>query len=83
MTEIRQYGADAIQVNRRLRAVLEELRDEVRPELQEAVDDELARLEASVARRFADSPDLDRAQSADRQGLGGPAEQRTRSAVTP
>jgi uncharacterized membrane protein len=72
VTEIREYGTRAIQVNRRLRAMLEELRDEVRPEYRAAVEDELRRLEASVGRSFAGSPDLDRAHTADRQGIGGP-----------
>jgi len=76
VTEIREYGASTIQVNRRLRALLEELRDEVRPEHRAAVDDELARLNASVTRSFARSPDLDRAGTADGQGIGGPGESR-------
>jgi uncharacterized membrane protein len=74
VTEIREYGATTIQVNRRLRALLEELRGEVRPEHRAAVDDELARLAASVAVGFAGSPDLDRAAAADGQGIGGPGE---------
>lgn len=74
VTEIREYGATTIQVNRRLRALLEELREEVRPEHRAAVDDELARLGASVAGGFAGSPDLDRANTADGQGIGGPGE---------
>jgi hypothetical protein len=44
------------------------------PQHQPAIDDELARLDASVARSFGDSPDLDRARTADRQGIGGPDE---------
>jgi uncharacterized membrane protein len=71
VTEIREYGSTAIQVMRRMRAMLEELRDEVRPEYRPAVDDELARLEATVTRHFADSVDLDRANTADPQGIGG------------
>ena len=74
VTEIRTYGASGIQVNRRLRAMLEELRETVRPECRPAVEDELARLAASVGSRWAGSPDLDRALAADRQGIGGPAE---------
>lgn len=70
-TEIREYGAGAIQVVRRLRAMLEELREEVRPENRAAVEDELARLDATVERRFGDSVDLDRASIADAQGIGG------------
>jgi uncharacterized membrane protein len=71
VTEIREYGATAIQVMRRLRAMLEELRDEVLPEYRAAVDDELARLDVTVTRTFADSVDLDRANTADPQGIGG------------
>jgi uncharacterized membrane protein len=72
VTEIRLYGGSAIQVVRRLRAMLEGLQDAVRPEYRAAVEAELARLDATVVRRFAESPDLDRARSADRQGIGGP-----------
>jgi uncharacterized membrane protein len=71
VTEIREYGCTAIQVMRRMRAMLEELRDEVRPELRPAVEEELARLEATVTRSFSDSVDLDRANTADPQGIGG------------
>jgi hypothetical protein len=63
-----------VQVNRRLRAMLDELREEVLPEHRPTMEEELARLDASVAREFATSPDLDRARSADPQGLGGPPE---------
>jgi uncharacterized membrane protein len=71
VTEIREYGCNAIQVMRRMRAMLEELREEVHPENRPAVDDELARLEATVTRSFAGSVDLDRANTADPQGIGG------------
>jgi uncharacterized membrane protein len=71
VTEIREYGCTAIQVMRRMRAMLEELRDEVRPEHRPAVEEELVRLEATVARTFADSVDLDRASTGDPQGIGG------------
>jgi len=70
-TEIRCYGASAIQVMRRMRAMLEELHDEVREEHRSAIDEELARLDATVARSFADSVDIDRASIADPQGMGG------------
>jgi uncharacterized membrane protein len=73
VTEIREYGRTAIQVMRRMRAMLEELRDEVRAEHRPAVAEELARLEATVARSFADSVDLDRANTPDPQGIGGRA----------
>ena len=71
VTEIREYGSTSIQVMRRMRAMLEELRDEVRAEHRAAVEEELARLEATVRRAFADSVDLDRANTADPQGIGG------------
>jgi uncharacterized membrane protein len=70
-TEIRQYGAGSVQVMRRLRALLEELRDEVLPRHRAAVDEELARLDATVAERWGDSVDFDRARRADVQGMGG------------
>lgn len=74
VTEIREYGASSIQVMRRLRAMLEDLRESVWPEHRPAVDAEIAKLDATVAAGFADSVDKDRAQARDRQGIGGPAE---------
>ena len=74
MTEIREYGSTPIQVMRRLRAMLEELRDEVRAEHRLAVEEELARLQTTVTRAFADSVDLDRENTADPQGIGGRTE---------
>jgi uncharacterized membrane protein len=72
VTEIRQFGATSIQVMRRLRAMLEDLRHVVRPDHVAAIDDELRRLDATVAEAFGASVDLDRAVVSDRQGLGGP-----------
>jgi uncharacterized membrane protein len=71
VTEIREYGATSIQVMRRLRAMLEELRGDVRPEHRSAVDEELARLDTTIAGTFGSSADFDRACIADRQGIGG------------
>jgi uncharacterized membrane protein len=73
-TEIRQYGGSSVQVVRRLRALLEELRERVRDEHRAAVEDELARLDITVAENWADSVDFDRARRADGQGIGGPSE---------
>lgn len=70
VTEIREYGATSIQVMRRMRAMLEELRHDVRPEHRSAVEEELTRLDATVASTFGSSPDLDRARIADTQGIG-------------
>jgi uncharacterized membrane protein len=72
VTEIREYGASSVQVMRRLRAILEELRASVLPERREAVEAELVRLDATVARQFAGTVDLDVAEVADSQGIGGP-----------
>jgi uncharacterized membrane protein len=72
VNEIREYGHGSIQVMRRMRALLQELYIEVRPEYRAAVRDELLRLDATVARSFGDSVDLDRASVADTQGIGGP-----------
>lgn len=72
VTEIRQYGGGSVQVVRRLRALLLGLQQDVLPQHRAAVDQELARLEATVAERFGESVDLGRALVPDRQGLGGP-----------
>jgi uncharacterized membrane protein len=70
-TEIREYGASSIQVMRRLRAMLEELEQEVPEERRGAVRGELARLQRTVDHSFRDSADLDRAHVPDTQGIGG------------
>jgi hypothetical protein len=73
VTEIREYGATSIQVVRRLRSLLQELGDLVVPERRPAVEEELRRLDETVASAFAGSVDLDRAGASDAQGIGGPA----------
>jgi len=72
VTEIREFGSTSIQVMRRMRALLEKLLQEVRPEHRPAVKAEIARLDATVAAGFSGSIDRGRAGIADRQGLGGP-----------
>ena len=71
VTEIREFGSSSVQVVRRMRALLEELREEVLPQHRPAVEDELARLDATVSVTFRDSVDKDRASVADPQGIGG------------
>jgi Predicted membrane protein (DUF2254) len=67
-------GSASVQVMRRLRALLEELRESVLPERRAAVDAELARLDATVRHGFGDTVDLDLASGSDRQGIGGHVE---------
>jgi uncharacterized membrane protein len=71
-TEIRHFGATAIQVLRRLRAMLETLCETVLPEHVPPVEDELARLDATVTEHWGASVDLARAGQRDKQGIGGP-----------
>ena len=73
LTEIREFGATSVQIMRRLRALLDELLETVRLEHRAALEDELRRLDATIADAWRDSVDLDRASGADGQGLGGPA----------
>jgi uncharacterized membrane protein len=82
VTEIREYGTSSIQVMRRMRAMLEELQREVRPENRQAVAEERARLDETVARAYGQSVDLDRARIADVEGMGGRVEVASHAAVT-
>jgi uncharacterized membrane protein len=81
-TEIRQYGGSSVQVVRRLRALLRDLRERVQPQYRGAVDDELARLDATVDEHWRDSVDLERARTADGQGIGGPTSRSTAAPKT-
>jgi len=74
VTEIREFGATDIQVLRRLKALLEDLRGTVHTDNKPAVEDELARLAGTVEAAFGNSVDHDRAQQRDLQGIGGPRE---------
>jgi hypothetical protein len=51
--------------------MLEELREDVRPECRAAVEEELARLDSTLATQWGNKADLDRAMIADGQGIGG------------
>jgi uncharacterized membrane protein len=72
VTEIREYGATNIQIVRRLRAMLEALRNSVDAENRAAVEGQLARLDATVEEHWRGTPDHDLAAISDRQGIGGP-----------
>jgi uncharacterized membrane protein len=69
--EIRAYGASSVQICRRLRAVLEDLRAATPAVRHEAIDEHLARLDAAILEAHPDgSPERELAQRADRLGLG-------------
>jgi uncharacterized membrane protein len=82
VTEIRECGATSIQVIRRLRAMLEDLQQSVRPEHRTAVDAEIVKLNATVTTSFAGSPDKAQAEVPDVQGIGGPTAATTAASPT-
>jgi uncharacterized membrane protein len=69
--EIRMCGAGNVQIARRLRAVLENLIASLPPHRHAALEAELVRLDAAIARCYTDPGDLALASEPDRQGLGG------------
>jgi uncharacterized membrane protein len=70
VSEIRGYGAGSIQVNRRLRALLEHLIRELPEARHPPLEEELALLKSAVKREFRDEEDRKRAGVADYQGVG-------------
>ena len=69
--EIRHYGADSLQICRRLRAVLEDLLASTPPRRHAAIREQLLRLDATVHGAFpSGSPELEIALAADRMGIG-------------
>ena len=70
-TEIRQYGDDSIQVQRRLSAMLKDLIQTLPPQRAAVMKNELALLTISSTRAFPDLDDQTLAQSGDLQGIGG------------
>jgi uncharacterized membrane protein len=70
VTEIRLYGATSPQVPRRIRAMLEHLAAVLPPSRGEALRGELALLERTVERSYADPEDRAMASVPDLQGFG-------------
>lgn len=70
-TEIRQYGGDSIQVQRRLRAMLEDLFECLPARRSPVLQKELALLTNMSKRAFADLDDQTLAEEGDLQGIGG------------
>ena len=70
-TEIRQYGRNSIQVQRRLRAMLKDLIDVLPAQRAPILQKELALMGTSSRRAFPDLADQELAESGDLQGIGG------------
>lgn len=71
ITEISQYGASSVQVSRRLRALLEDLRADVTAAQRETIDSQLRLLDIAVQHAWPDPATREFALTADRQGIGG------------
>jgi uncharacterized membrane protein len=71
VSEIRQYGESSLQVDRRLRAMLEHLIAALPESRHPPLQQELTLLSSAVGRRFLDEADRKRAGVADYQGVGG------------
>lgn len=73
VTELRQYGRSSVQVNRRLRAMLQDLIDTLPARRAPILNNELALLVATAKREFPDLDDQSLAEISDLQGMGGSA----------
>ena len=76
LEEIRHYGAESKHVMRRMGALLSDLIASVPPERRPALEREHTRLEAVIARSFADHDEVLLAAVEDRQGIGSPRKHR-------
>jgi uncharacterized membrane protein len=74
--EIRYCGASSIQVMRRMRALLQDLKEHVPPERRKALERYLERVDNGIRRTFEDADDRRDALEEDRQGLGLSRERR-------
>ncbi|HEY1627549.1 MAG TPA: DUF2254 domain-containing protein [Streptosporangiaceae bacterium] len=70
--EILLYGSGSLQITRRLRALLDDLRAVTPPARWPAIDVKLAALRRAVRRAFPDKDDEAEATRPDRQGIGSP-----------
>ena len=71
VSEIRQYGANSLQIMRRLRAMLKDLINFLPPERVPLLEEQLDLLHVSVEQAFPDPRDREQAEIPDSQGLGG------------
>jgi uncharacterized membrane protein len=72
LDETRYFGAESIQVARRMRALLEGLRKVVPSHRRPAVEAHLAILDSSVEQSFSGTAEIELAATGDRQGIGSP-----------
>jgi uncharacterized membrane protein len=79
-TEIRCYGAGNVQVMRRMKAMLSDLIEALPDERRPSLRFQQERLDATIARSFADMEDQLAASEEDREGLGVTRKHRTGSA---
>lgn len=70
--EIRHYGADSVQVMRRMKALAADLLTVLPPERHESLRRQQQRLDAAIAKAFPDVQEKQDASVEDRQGLGVP-----------
>jgi uncharacterized membrane protein len=70
LDEIRAYGADSVQVMRRMKALIKNLADVLPAKRQPALHYWERRLQGLIARSFDDAQEKQDASVADRQGLG-------------
>jgi uncharacterized membrane protein len=73
VTEPRQYGRSSVQVNRRLRAMLQDLIETLPARRAPILHTELTLLVAAAKREFPDLDDQTLAEVSDLQGMGGSA----------
>jgi uncharacterized membrane protein len=71
-TELRRYGADSIQVARRLRAMIENLIRTLPEDRHAALQAQLALLDRAIEAVYVLPEELTLARATDSQGLGGP-----------
>lgn len=71
LTEIRVYGVAQPQIARRLRALLLGLLSDLPAARRPALEQQLARLDAAVARAYPDAVERAHAEQPDRLGIGG------------
>ena len=75
VTELRQYGRASVQVNRRLRAMLQDLIKTLPGRRAPILHNELTLLVAASKRQFPDLDDQSLADISDLQGIGGSADE--------